>query len=378
MLLEEVNVETGLTPKEVVWEKDKVKLYRYRSPGPACNGDAGSRHRVPILLVYALVLKPYLLDLAPGNSLVEYLVREGFDVYLLDFGSPEYEDAGLTLEDYVLGYLDGAVGEVLRRSGAEELSLFGQSQGGTFCAMYAALHPSGPVKNLILLSTPTDFAPRNPGPLGMWTLASSNSQMIFEPRLVPQVLGNLPTELASNVIGSASSLQATALRTFATWPALFGGPRLYDSALEQTQEWSDRDLRVRSWLAVCKWVDDAASFPGEAFQRWIKDFYQRNKLVKGKVELGGRRVDLSNIRCPTLNVSGDKDYSVPASQGARTTDIIGSPDKQDILLDAGHVGIVVGPGAKDGLWPEVRDWLAPRSLPVSADSASVPDRIGAS
>ena len=315
-----------------------------------------------MLLVYALVLKPYLLDLVPDNSLVEYLVGEGFDVYLLDFGNPRPEDAALTLDDYVLGYLNGAVEEVLRRSGSEELSLFGQSQGGTFCTMYAALHPSGPVKNLVLLSTPTDFAPPSPGPLGLWTLASRNSRAIFDPRLIPQTFGNLPTDLASDVIGLASSLQATALRTAGSWPALFGGPRFYEAALEQTREWADREVWVRSWLAVCKWVDDAASFPGKAFSQWVGDFYQQNKLIKGEVELGGREVDLSNVRCSTLNISGEKDYSVPASQGARTTSRIGSTDTHDLLVDAGHVGIVVGPSAENNLWPTVRDWLAPRSV----------------
>jgi polyhydroxyalkanoate synthase len=109
-------------------------------------------------------------------------------------------------------------------------------------------------------------------------------------------------------------------------------------------------------------VDDAAPFRGETFSRWVRrDFYQRDRLVKGQVELRGRRVDLSNIRCPVLNISGKWDYVVPPSQTEATTVLAGSRDKESVSLDAGHVGMLVGPGAAD-LGPRVRDWLAPRSL----------------
>src|ERR671910_1834254 len=161
VLLEEIGIETGVTPNEVVWTKNKARLYRYR---PA-DGAVGGRRPVPVLLIYGFVLKPYVFDLVPGNSLVEYLVEEGFDVYLLDFGIPGDEDAGLSIEDLVLDHVHGAVQMVLQTSGAGKISLFGHSQGGTLCAMYASLFPSGPLKNLVLISTPTEFAPRNPGPL---------------------------------------------------------------------------------------------------------------------------------------------------------------------------------------------------------------------
>jgi polyhydroxyalkanoate synthase len=132
-------------------------------------------------------------------------------------------------------------------------------------------------------------------------------------------------------------------------------------ALREVRALAGRDVSLRSWLAVSKWVDDAAPFPGETFKRWVRDFYQRDRLVKGQVELRGRRVDLSNIRCPVLNISGKWDYVVPPSQTEATTVLAGSRDKESVSLDAGHVGMLVGPGAAD-LWPRVRHWLAPRSL----------------
>ena len=185
VLLEEIGVETEATPREVAWTKNKARLYRYQR----ADGGGEKRRAVPILLIYGFVLKPYILDLVPGNSLVEYLVVEGFDVYLLDFGISGPADAGLSLEDLVLDYMPGAVGKVLETSGSAKFSLFGQSQGGTLCAMYASLFPDGPLKNLVLLSAPTKFAPLNPGPFGLWTFASRSSGAIFDPAIVPLFFG---------------------------------------------------------------------------------------------------------------------------------------------------------------------------------------------
>jgi len=352
VLLEELGVETGATPREVVWTKNRACLYRYRG----AEDGGGKRRRVPILLLYGFVLKPYILDLVPGNSLVEHLVGEGFDVYLFDFGISSAEDSGLSLGDLVLDYIPGAIQEVLKASNATEISLFGHSQGGTLSAMYASLFPARPLKNLVLFSAPTEFAPRDPGPFGLWTLATRNSGMLFDPAVVPRFLGNLPTDSASEMIQLAAALQATAVSN-AVRP--FGGA--YDAILRKAQGLATREVSMRSWLAVCKWVDDAAPFPGETFRRWVKDFYQRDQLVKGRVELRGNRVDLSNITCAVLNVSGKWDYVVPSSQTKATTALAQSTDKESVSLDAGHVGMLVGPAAAASVWPLVRKWLAPRS-----------------
>jgi polyhydroxyalkanoate synthase len=351
VLLEELGVETGATPRELVWSKNRARLYRYHA-----QAGGGRRRTVPILLLYGFVLKPYILDLVAGNSLVEHLVQAGFDVYLFDFGISTGEDAGLSLEDLVLDYIPGAIEEVLNTSGAAEISLFGHSQGGTLSAMYASLFPAPPLKNLVLFSAPTEFAPGDPGLFGLWTLATRNSGAFFDPAVIPQLWGNLPTDLASEMIQLAAAVQAIGVSNAAR---SFGGA--YDATLRKAQQLAEHDLSMHSWLAVCKWVDDAAPFPGETFQRWVKDLYQRNALVKGRLKLRGRRVDLSNLTCAVLNVSGRWDYVVPSSQTKATTALAQSTDKESVSLDAGHVGMLVGPAAAASVWPLVRKWLEPRS-----------------
>lgn len=329
-------VTVGRTPKEVVWAEGKARLYRYRP-------DVEKRHPVPVLLVYALILKPYILDLIPGNSFVEYLVGEGFDVYMLDWGAPDHEDENLSFETYILDYMPGVVRRILDLSRAEGLAFFGYCQGGTMAVMYAAISAGESLRGLVLLATPVDFAPDEPGLTGLWTLWSRNSEGFLDPEPVVRTFGNLPADRAGRFVETATVLPATITR----WPAVYA--RLWARA--------ERDESVESFLAVGKWVDDGVAFPGAAFRQWIREFYQQNKLAKGEIHLRGRRVDLSKIACPLLSIAGSRDYICPVSQAEAVMRLVGSRDKEFLVLDAGHVGLMAGPVAKEVLWPRVRDWL---------------------
>jgi len=335
ILLEGPRADTGQSAKEVVWTKNKARLYRYLPT-------TEKRHRVPILFIYALINKPYVLDLTPGNSLVEYLVGRGFDVYMLDWGIPGDEDRELTFDDYVLDYMPRAVRKVLRVSGADELTLFGYCMGGTMAAMYTAVVPDPPVRNLVLLTTPIDFTRENAGLYGLWT-----DERYFDPDLVVAAFGNVPADLielgarmlrpVTNYVGSYLSL----------WERLM----------------NDRSLD--SWLAMNKWVSDGIPFAGAAFRQWIRDLYQQNKLVKGEFTLRGQRVDLSAISCPLLNIAGTRDHIVPVRQSEPVTALVSSRDAESLVLDAGHVGLLTGSDAKKNLWPRVGAWLEQRSAPAA-------------
>ena len=126
--------QTGMTPKETVWSKNKTKLYRY-SAGKA------PTHRIPVLFLYALINKAYILDLAPGMSMIEKLVEDGFDVYLLEWGEFEWEDRKLDFADFVYKYIARAVQKVCQYSRSDELSIVGYCMGGTMATMYASLFP---------------------------------------------------------------------------------------------------------------------------------------------------------------------------------------------------------------------------------------------
>jgi polyhydroxyalkanoate synthase len=330
LILEGAHAETGQTPKEVIWSRNKARLYRYRS-------ETERQHRVPILFVYALLNRPYCLDLMPGNSFVEFLVDEGFDVYLLDWGIAGPEDRDQTFDDLIVDYLPRAVRKVLRCAGTDEFTLFGYCMGGSMSLMYASLFPEG-IKNLILLATPVDCSPEHTGLYGQW-FAERN----HDPRVIVNAYGNLPPQFAY------------------TGTALLNPVTNYIGKYVNMWEMILRDKPMTGWLAMSKWADEAIPMPGGVYKQWVEDFYQHNRLAKGELRLRGRRVDLSTISAPLLNIAGSKDHLVFLPQAEAAMDLVGSVDKEFVELEAGHVGLLTGRGAKKGLWPKVRDWLEPRS-----------------
>jgi polyhydroxyalkanoate synthase len=341
-VLEGADVETGRTPKESIWTKNKAKLYHYEP-------EKDKKYSVPVLIVYAHILKPYILDLVPGNSCIEHLLDEGYDVYLLDWGSPGPEDKNLSFENYVLDYLPEAVERALESSSAEEYTLLGHCMGGTISAMYASLFPTKPLKNLVLLGAPIDFAPEDPGLLGLWTLFSRSSKVFFDPDLLVETFGNIPEDLLKRLVSAGTSMAKPLADQYAAW---------FCTTLRSFLS----EVAIDSWLAVSRWVDDGTPFPGEAFRQWVRDFYQENKLVKGEIELRGQRVELSNVEASLLNIAGAKDIICPLSQTATTMDLVSSQDKEHLILDAGHVGLMASPQAKRSFWPRIVNWMETRSL----------------
>src|SRR5438876_11102828 len=273
IILDGAQAPTGQTPKEVIWTKNKAKLYHYE---PAIE----KRFPVPILLIYALINRPYVLDLMPGNSLVEYLSHQGFDVYMLDWGTPGEEDRNLTFENYVLDYIPRAIKKVTRHAHSEELTILGFCMGGTMTAMYASLFPGKPLNNLIFLTTPFDFTPEHMGLYGLWT----NSKY-FDPEILVEAFGNVPGEL----VDTGNRMVKPVTNYVGTYVTM------WDRLLQ--------DKPMDTWLAMNKWVNDGVPFAGEAFKQWIKEFYQQNKLIRSEIQLRGRRVDLHNITCPVMIIA---------------------------------------------------------------------------
>ncbi|WNF35045.1 class III poly(R)-hydroxyalkanoic acid synthase subunit PhaC [Bacillaceae bacterium IKA-2] len=329
VLTTEPEPEVGLTPKEVIWTKNKTKLYRYISEHP-------KKYKTPILMVYALINKPYILDLTKGNSLVEYLLNQGFDVYMLDWGTPSYEDRNMKLDDYILDYIPRAVNKVIRTSKVKDVSVLGYCMGGTITSIAAALHPDLPIKNLVFMASPFDFSET-----GLY--ASFLNERYFDVDKVVETLGNIPPEM----IDFGNKL----LKPLTN----FSGP--YTSLLER----SDNPEFVESWKLLQKWLSDGIPFPGEAYRQWIRDFYQQNKLINDELVIRGRKVDLSTIKANVLNIAGKRDHIAMPQQVEAIMEKISSKDKEYVCIPTGHVSITFGPKAIKITYPTVGNWLAERS-----------------
>ena len=169
-------IDVGTAPKELVYEEDKLQLYHYKQENAVtCS--------VPVLIVYALVNRQYMLDLQPDKSIVRNLLQHGMDLYIIDWGYPTKADMYITLDDYINGYLNNCVDIVRKRSGKDKINLMGICQGGTFCGIYSALYP-GKVKNLVTLVAPFDFS-TNDGLLFSWSKNMNVDALVDTYRIVP-------------------------------------------------------------------------------------------------------------------------------------------------------------------------------------------------
>ncbi len=230
LLLAGVRVATGQTPKEVIWTRNKASLYRYVPQGEI-------RFPVPLLLVYALIDRPFILDLIPGNSFAQYLVEQGFAVYLLDWGVPADEDHVLVFDDYVVDDLARAVSQVLRTSHGEAVTLFGACIGGLLSALYAALFPGPHLRNLILYATPIDCSPEYLGCL-RWIASPA-----VRPGWLVEVFGNVPPEF----IGSTPRLL-----------------KLCTDQLGTCLGWGNclsQEPSLATWIALNQWVSEGVPSP---------------------------------------------------------------------------------------------------------------------
>ena len=318
--------EVGCSPKDVVWERDKVKLYRYRS--------ANRRIRPPLLLVMSLVSKPYVLDLRPGNSFIEALVARGFDVYSLDWGIPDAVESQNTFETYCDEYLPLASVAVLRESRSDELTVFGYCFGGVLSLLFAAGHPEIPIRSLAVMATPIDF-----GVMG------TTSSLLRDGRLDPATLldetGNVP---ARTVLDGLKTLQAT------------GDITTYASLLNNL----DNSEYIAAHQALNGWASDHIPFPGACFLQTAEWFMKENRLAENRVVTKNRALDIGSISCPVLNVVGDADHIVTLASNLPILDLL--PHAEDLHFRAGHVGLIVGKSAQRNSIPGMADWMEAHSV----------------
>lgn len=318
----------GLTPRDTIYSRGTLKLYHYRPM-------AEEVYRIPLLLVMSLVSKPYILDLTPGQSLVEYLLKQGYDVYMIDWGVPRHEDKGLSVADYVDDLIPDCIARVQEDAGEEDISLIGYCMGGQLAAMYQALHPDGPAKNLACFTTPVNSD-------GMVLFKRWCDPRHFDVDRIVDTLGNVPPEM---LYASFDMLRPVS--------KVVGQARLWDNL------WNDEF--VKSYRMFDRWAADQIPFPGEAFRENTREFMWGNKLLNGGWVVNGREIDLKKVTVPFLHVVAEHDHIVPYEAAKDLVPAVGSTDKKEIMLKGGHVSLVAGGNAVYRLWPELDKWLRERS-----------------
>src|SRR3990170_528959 len=329
----------GTTPSEMIFRDDKMKLIHYI---PVVE----KPHPVPILIVYALVNRYYILDLQPDKSVIKKLLEEGFDVYVIDWGYPSGADRYLTLDDYVNGYLHNSVENIKEKCGLDKITLLGVCQGGTFSIMYSALHPEN-VQNLVTLVAPVNFD-TDKGTLNLWAKSLDVDKIVDYYGIVP-----------GDFLNSAFLLLDPFRLMIDKYVGMF--ERIECDPDDTTCSIRNEDY-IKNFLRMEKWIFDSPDQAGETFRQFMKDCYQKNLLIKNEMKLNGKKINLKNITMPLLNVMAEFDHLVPTDASKPLTEVVSSSDKETFVFPTGHIGIFVGSKSQKEVCPKIAAWLKPRSL----------------
>jgi polyhydroxyalkanoate synthase len=316
---------TGLTKSETVYEEGHVVLKR-------CITEDKITKKTPILFIYALINKPYILDLRPGNSIVEFFKKEGYDVYVIDWGLPVPEDKFITFDYYIDGYINSCVDTVREISKTDSINIFGWCMGANFAAIYAPLYPEK-VKNLATLTLPMDA--NSGGLLSLWA-----SDEVFHLDKVISLYGNMPAKLIRYSVISI-------------YP--------FREMRKNVNFYSNMENKafVEAYSLAEKWLNDNIDIPGLVFKKYIRDIFQTTNLLDGKMVIGDRCVDLKNIKCPLLNLAAEEDNLVPIASSKALNEHVSSKDNEFVVLPGGHVSFAYDPKAQQ-YWKKTSDWFSQR------------------
>lgn len=321
------DLEDGISPKYAVYKEDKMVLYHYEPR-------VEKQNPISLLIVYALVNRPYMADLQEGRSMIQGLLDAGVDIYLVDWGYPDAGDAYLTLEDYINGYIDRCVDVIRDEHGLDKINILGICQGGSFSLCYTALHQEK-IKNIITTVTPVDFHTKN-------DLLS---------KMVRHVDVDLLVDTEGNISGDDMNSAFLSLKPFQLM-----GQKYVDlvNILDDTE-------KLRNFMRMEKWIFDSPDQVGETIRQFTKQFYQENGLVKGTVRIGDDTVDLQNITIPVLNIYARDDHLVPPDSSKALGGCVSSKDYTELEFPGGHIGIYVSGKAQAMIPPTVGKWLDERT-----------------
>jgi polyhydroxyalkanoate synthase len=325
-LLEPLRDNINRTPSEVINMKGRFNLLHYKS-------EHSPEHKTPLLVVYSLINRHYIMDLLPDVSVIKNLQRQGFDIYATDWGTPTSCDKDLSLETYAEEYVKNAVEKIKEITSSDKVSLFGYCWGGLFALIYTSTHQEN-VKNLILHATPVDID-KDKTIIENWTSHLDADNLV-------NVFGNIPGWLVNLAFLFRNPIEA-----MLKYPRYFSEPRSRDEIIQ--------------FFAIETWLYDSTPIIGEVYREIIDQVYRKNLLIKNQMKVGPDIINLKNITVPFLDIVGTNDDLVPPSASISIINAIGSIDKKLIEFPTGHVGLCVSQTAHEKLWPEVGEWIEQRS-----------------
>ncbi len=316
-------IKTGQTEYEVIKETGLFRLLHYKSTKERV-------YKYPLIIVYALINKSYILDLQPNKSWIKNILDQGINVYLIDWKSPGKFDKFTTLDDYVNLFIYDCVEIVKSIENTDKVSLQGYCMGATMSLIYTSLYQKN-VKNLITVAPVVDTEKDK-------TVIKNMAQNMDVDKILYHY-ENFPYELLYSL--------------YVTLKPFKQGVNKYLNLFDNLKD----ENFVQNFLRVEKWLYDTPPIAGETFRQWIKDIYQKNLFSKNKLVVGENRINLSNIKVPLLNVVADQDHLVSPECSVSLNDLVSSTDKNLMRFSTGHVGLIASGYSQNVVLPKLGNWI---------------------
>ncbi len=323
-------IKSDLLDKDEVFSIGKMRLYHYKPV------KTHKKVGIPVLITYALVNRQYMMDIQPDRSVIKSFLEAGLDVYIIDWGYPTAEDRYMSMDDHINWYMDECVNHIIRTTGHKKINLLGVCQGGTFSVIYTALHQDK-INALVTMVTPVDFSP-NDALLFAWSKYMDADAMVNAYGVIP---------------GEVMNMSYLMLKPFSLTLDKYIG-------LATNKKIEDPEF-LGNFMRMEKWIFDSPAQEGETIRQFINDCYKENKLIKGKLELGGKKVDLKKITCPLFAICAEYDHLVPLSSSKPIMDAVGSTDKTFASFPVGHIGMYVSSKSQKEIAPQIGEWLTSKS-----------------
>jgi len=314
----EVGVNMAATPGQVVYRSDLIELIQYEPQGTKV-------HKVPLLFCPPWINKYYIMDLAPGKSLIEWAVQHGHTCFAISYRNPDASMSDLEFEDYLRqGPLD-AIRVVREITGAEEVNTLNVCLGGTLTAIGLAHNAAigdNSIKSATFLNTHTDFS--IPGSLGVFTDEAT--------------IAGLEKQMAKKGYLDSDKMAHT-----------FDALRANDLVFQYV---------VNNWLLGKKppafdllvWNKDSTRMPAKMHSRYLRSCYLNNEFARGEFELDGRKLEPEKIDIPVYVLAAVDDHIVPWASGYKTAQLLGG-DNRFVLSTSGHIAGIVNPPS-----PKAKHW----------------------
>jgi polyhydroxyalkanoate synthase subunit PhaC len=328
----------AVTPSKVVYRNDVMELLQYMP-------QTEEVHATPLLASPPWINKYYVMDLAPGRSLIEWAVQHGRTVFAISYRNPDSSLSGLTMDDYLVHGTQAALDVVTEITRSGTVDVLAVCLGGTLATMNAAhLAARGEhaIGTLTLINTLLDYT--EPGQLGCFV--DEGTVRKLERRMARK--GYLD---GADMAGTFNALRANDLifsYVASNW--LMGEqPPAFD---------------------LLAWNADSTRLPAAMHSWYLRSCYMENQLAKGTMVLGGQRLDLAAVMSDTYIVAAERDHIVPWTSSYESTGLLGG-DVRFVLSSGGHIAGIVNP-------PNPKSWVLtsdtnPPSVQQWRDGASQQD-----